>query len=179
MPMTVVPVSRPIVRCVPRETSGASAGALESRARCCSKSIACWTCGSPTTYATTTASSPAASPASMPLMSRGRTTVGLVAGEAEQGPAVVHELVDVAAGDHRCRALLGSDEVDQDQCDDPREDRVGQQLARRGDGCGSGAGSTFGDGFGHGASSSGSRVPSWVRAYGGEVSGFQEDRPPD
>src|SRR4051812_23885363 len=114
--MTPRPVSRPTVRCVPRLTS---CGSLGPGAACAdSKSIAAWTGGSPSAYATGNASRPAARPTSMPRTSSERIT--LMAGEAEQVPAVVHELVDARARDERGDALFGADEVDEDEEHEPR-----------------------------------------------------------
>ena len=54
-------------------------------------------------------------PASSPQISRVRSmsVARLVAGEAEQVPAVVHPLVDRAPRDQRRRALVDADEVDE------------------------------------------------------------------
>src|SRR5215203_1711204 len=90
--------------------------------------------------ATTKATTPAATPASIPRMSRllamtwlPRLRPGSVAGEAEQVPAVVHELVHPRPGQDRGGALFRAHEVDQQRAHDEREDRPGQQLAQRDD----------------------------------------------
>src|SRR3954468_24217653 len=57
----------------------------------------------------------------------------LVAGEAEEVPSVVHELVDRRPADQRERAFLGPDEVDQHEQQRPGEQDVGLQLMPRDD----------------------------------------------
>src|SRR4051794_11494894 len=105
--------------------------------------MAFWIWGSPKMEANANASSPATAPSSIPRTSRERTMVAcpLVAGEAEEVPGVVHELVDGSAGEQRRGAFFGADEVDQHEHDHAGEDRVRHELARRDDGgrcCGSG-----------------------------------------
>src|ERR1044071_7562406 len=129
---TIVPVSRPSVSCIERLTSGASSdgGASDS-----SNAIAVRICGSPKTRPNNHMSTPAARPASMPRISSPRTSfwesTALVAGEAEQVPGVVHELVERHAREDRRRALFGADEVEQHDRQQRREQRVGDQVPER------------------------------------------------
>src|SRR5262245_28064053 len=58
---------------------------------------------------------------------------GSVAGEAEQVPAVVHELVDVGAAEDVQRTLFGADEVEHQHEEQSAEDRIRSDLAK-GDG---------------------------------------------
>src|SRR3954454_1675827 len=95
----------------------------------------------------------------MPRTSRD-LTIASVAGEAEQVTPVVEPLVHGGAVDEGERSLLGPDEVDDDQQDEAGEQRVGQQLARRGDRDRTGRCSAFDDRFGHWRLPTGSRVPS-------------------
>src|SRR5262245_20418743 len=85
--------------------------------------------GSPTSSANTNAASPATRPATMPRTSNVRTMS--VAGEAEQVPAVVQELVDQLAGEHRGGALVHADQVQQRQQHDPGEHGPRGELAQR------------------------------------------------
>jgi hypothetical protein len=59
------------------------------------------------------------------------TAPAAVAGEAEEVTAVVHEFVDVHAGDQRGRAFLRADEIDGQEQKEPGEDRPGQDLGQR------------------------------------------------
>src|SRR5260370_6682 len=54
-----------------------------------------------------------------------------VAGEAEEVAAVVQELVHIASRQHRGGALLGADEVQQDQPEQSGEDRPREDLPQR------------------------------------------------
>ena len=93
-------VSRPTVRCAPRETIACSCGSPAAAAVEDSKAMAWLTAGSPATSLKPVASSPPQRPASSPQTRRVRIMAlppGSVAGEAEQVTAVVHELVHVVA----------------------------------------------------------------------------------
>src|SRR2546430_2781878 len=92
--------------------------------------MAVLTAGSPAIQATPNSATPAASPAAMPRISSVLVTAASVAGEAEQVPAVVHELVHVRAGHDRQGALVHADEVDEGQQGEP-EERPRPQLAQR------------------------------------------------
>src|SRR5262249_6170690 len=89
--------------------------------------------GSATIRANTTASSPPAAPASTPRrrsffsMPGCPAAAGLVAGEAEEMPGVMDELVDVhVVAENRDRALVNADEVIHRQ----RQQRRGGQPQR-------------------------------------------------
>src|SRR5580693_5720962 len=58
-----------------------------------------------------------------------RTAGALVAGEAEQMAAIVHELMHVHALDDRSRTLLRADEIDAEQANEAGENDPGQQFA--------------------------------------------------
>src|SRR5215467_5119490 len=88
------------------------------------------TCGSPNSLAKPNASSPAITPTIMPRIRR-LLTMGearLVAGEAEQVPSVVHELMHVHAGDDGGGALLDPDEIER-QHEQGAEDQPRGDLA--------------------------------------------------
>src|SRR5579875_906309 len=92
------------------------------------------TCGSPNSEAKPKARTPANRPASIPRISKPRTTgrpSASVAGEAQQMPSVVDELVNVHAGNERGGALLGADEVEGEQGEQSAEYRPRQNLAQR------------------------------------------------
>src|SRR5215469_9300095 len=126
------PVSKPTVLCTARLTSGGSGASPAIWCICSSKPIARLTCGSPNSHAKAKARSPASAPASMPLTSSARTmALGLMAGEAEQVPSVVDEFVDVHAGEDRRRALLGADEIERHQANQPSKDRPRQDFPQR------------------------------------------------
>src|SRR2546430_12337096 len=100
-----------------------------------SNAMARSTCGSPNTLAKTNASAAATTPTSMPRINRLRAVMAaapaLVAGEAEQVPAVVGELVHPLAGRERRGALLGADEVDRHDGQQQAEHGPRQQLPDR------------------------------------------------
>src|SRR5271170_1662768 len=54
-----------------------------------------------------------------------------VTGEAEEMPSVVHEFVHKLAADQRSRPLLGADEIDCQQKNEPGENRSGKPLTQR------------------------------------------------
>jgi len=54
-----------------------------------------------------------------------------MAGESEQMPSVVDELVDIHSADEGRRALLRADEVNRQQENETGENRPRQQLANR------------------------------------------------
>src|SRR5271154_823679 len=54
-----------------------------------------------------------------------------VTGEAEEVPSVVHEFVHILAADQRSRPLLGADEIDRQQKNEPGENRPGKPLTQR------------------------------------------------
>src|SRR5688500_13772561 len=109
-----------MVLCTTRLTSSGSSPApwLCAAPWVASKAIA-WSMGpSPNKVAKRYATTPAARPTNMPRTSRARADISAapsrsVAGEAEQVPSVVDELVHRRAGDERGDALLGADEVEQ------------------------------------------------------------------
>src|SRR2546423_15365586 len=110
--MTVA-MPRPQVDCTLRLTS--SGAAMPGIACPSSKAMARSICGSPKMVAKTNASAAPTTPTSIPRTRRLRAvmaTTRLVAGEAEQVPAVVGELVHPLAGHQRGGALLGTDAVD-------------------------------------------------------------------
>src|SRR5215469_11607314 len=126
------PVSKPTVLCTVRLTSSGSGASPAIWRTCSSKPIARLTCGSPNSHAKPNARSPASAPASMPLTSSDRTmALGLMAGEAEQVAPVVDEFVDVHAGEDRRRALLGADEIERHQTNQPGKDRPRQDFPQR------------------------------------------------
>src|SRR2546421_5443899 len=110
-----------------------------------SKAMARSICGSPKMVAKTNASAAPTTPTSIPRTRRLRAvmaTTRLVAGEAEQVPAVVGELVHPLAGHERGGALLGTDEIDRHHGQQQAEDGPGQQLPDR-DRCRYGDGSDW------------------------------------
>src|SRR3954447_7263011 len=130
IPNSVVPLSSPTVLCTVRDTNSGSCGWPSAALRAASNPMACPTALSPSTLATRKASRPARSPTSMPRMSRARTTSAgalLVAGEAEQMPAVMHELVHVVPADQRRRSLFGADEVQREEQEQSTEQQEGSQ----------------------------------------------------
>src|ERR1700754_2177621 len=89
--------------------------------------------GSPKTRANTNAIRPATSPASIPRTSSERTMVlpvlcRSVAGEGEQVPAVVDELVDHLAREDRRGPLVHPDEVQEGEQDHAGEHRPRSDL---------------------------------------------------
>src|SRR5262245_37347484 len=129
---------------------------------CSSTAMAPSTWGSPKTSAKPNASRPAITPTIMPRISRARTIAGppvLVAGEAEQVPSVVHELMHVHAGDDGGGPLLDPDEIErqheQDAEDQPGGDRAHRNRDRRR--------ARVQNDIGHGDISWGSCVPSECR----------------
>src|SRR5262245_2792493 len=106
------------------------------------------TAGSPAIQANTNAAIPATSPASMPRRSSLPTTMRtarLVAGEAEQVPPVVQELVHVRTRDHRRGALVAGDEVDEQQQEEAEHGPRPEPPHRDGSGQGARAGLRKGD----------------------------------
>src|SRR2546423_11216114 len=130
--MTVA-MPRPQVDCTPRLTS--SGAAMPGIACPSSKAMARSICGSPKMVAKTNASAAPTTPTSIPRTRRLRAvmaTTRLVAGEAEQVPAVVGELVHPLAGHERGGALLGTDEIDRHHGQQQAGDGPGQQLPEPG-----------------------------------------------
>src|SRR5439155_16585231 len=124
---------RPRVDCTVRDTI--SGAAMPGMVCASSNPMACATCGSPNTVANRYASAAAATPTSMPRISRARADMEVprrsVAGEAEQVPAVVGELVHPVPRNQGGGALFGADEVDRHHRQKQAEDGPGQQLPHR------------------------------------------------
>ena len=101
----------------PRVTSSASSRLAVRRWRCAPRRRWRWsTAARRRRCAKPDASRPAAEAGEQPADQEGAdhgVTAGSVAGEAEQVPAVVHELVHVVPGTQRGGALVGADEVEQ------------------------------------------------------------------
>ena len=55
--------------------------------------------------------------------------VSSMAGEGEQVAAIMHEFMDIHAGDERRRSLLRTDEINRQQQDEPGENRPWQKLS--------------------------------------------------
>src|SRR3954452_5172992 len=123
----------PQVAWTPRFTSMGTTGPEVSCPA--SKAMARSTCGSPNTWANTNASAAPTTPTSMPRINRWRAVMtagpALVAGEAEQVPAVVGGLVHPLAGRERGGALLGADEVNRHDGQQQAENGPRQQLPDR------------------------------------------------
>src|SRR5262249_1864625 len=140
VPYTTTATPSPSVDCTVRLTSS---GPPMSAAACASsKAMARLMDGSPNSRPNRSASSPATAPTSIPRTSRERAvTAGSVAGEAEQVPAVVGELVHPLPAEYRQGALFGTDEVDGDHGEQQAEDGPGQQFPEgNGNGGGQGGG---------------------------------------
>src|SRR4051812_43771242 len=123
-----------MVLCTVRLTNSTPPSSPAAAVSRSSKAMALSTAGSPNTRANTNDSRPATSPAIMPRTSNDLTMVGLLllmAGEAEQMPAVVDELVQHLARDDRRRALVHADQVEQSQQDHAREQGPRRELAQR------------------------------------------------
>src|SRR5437588_13133494 len=117
---------RPHVDCTLRLTS--SGAAMPGMAWPSSKAMARSICGSPKMVAKTNASAAPTTPTTIPRTRRVRavTATRLVAGEAEQVPAVVGELVHPLAGPERGGALPGTDQIDGHARQPAAGDRPGQ-----------------------------------------------------
>src|SRR5690242_430276 len=109
--------------------------------------MAAWIAGSARIRANTNATKPASAPASMPRATscRSMSRAGSVAGEAEEVPRVVDELVDLRAAERRHRALVDADEVVQREGEgrgagEPPDGPGQRQDDRRGGGAGRGKG---------------------------------------
>src|ERR1700754_4669841 len=119
--------------CTPRLTSSSPPCSPAAWAAPCSNARPPSRAGSPNTRAKTNAISPATRPASIPRTSSDLTIAACrsVAGEAEQVPTVVDELVQHFAREHRGGSLVEADEVEQGQEDHPAEQRPRGDLAQR------------------------------------------------
>src|ERR1700756_1090038 len=101
--------------------------------------MAAWICGSAKIRANTNANNPPIAPASTPrstncfsMFGCPSTQAGSVAGETEEVPRVVDELVDDhAVAEHRRGALVDADAVVQGQRDDHRAAEPDQCLRDR------------------------------------------------
>src|SRR3954471_2806304 len=112
----------------------AASGAWAEGGLCASShAIALSIWGSPNSLANTKASTPAARPTSIPRIRSPRAarapSIGdLVAGEAEEVAAVVDPLVERHARHEARGALLGADEVDEEDGQQREQDRVGDDV---------------------------------------------------
>src|SRR4051794_40971179 len=124
----MVAVPRPTVLCTARLTSSCSCGPVSWAD---SKSMAACTGASPKALANRNPTTPATAPTIIPRMSSRRTDInrtGSVAREAEEVPAVVHELVHGLAGDHAQDALLDAHEIQEDRGEHAAERQPGREL---------------------------------------------------
>src|SRR6266851_3855500 len=135
-PTKPMPVASPQVCWTLRETISGPGAIPAILSWASSKAMAWPTWGSPKIQAKTRARAAAASPVSMPRTSKLRIMMVCcsrpsVAREAEQVPAIVHELVHVVPADQGGGALLGADEVEEQQAQHGGEDRPRHDLPHR------------------------------------------------